>query len=325
MKELSIIIPYIQEYPQILFTIRSIHEELRDIPHEIIAIDNLCEAAKQQLINKHIPIDRGHQHIKDGADVKSLVKSMSVGKDWLKYIHYDEYFSCWQSRNQGIINAEADIVMFIDAHCVPSRDSISGMFSYYKENWHELNGSIHLPLTYHILEDKKLIYKFVYNKFNGRCEYSFSNLNRDGIFEVPCMSSCGLMLHKSYFDMMGLFPQTGIYAGGEHFFNYVFSIMGKKKWIYAKDNVALHHHGEKRDYNYTWGCYQYNRAVANYMFGDEEWLNLYVNSLQIDNNAKKKIIGDVLGKESNIKQRDMIKTHQVISIEDWADKWKVLE
>jgi len=319
--ELSIIIPYIQEYPQILFTIRSIHEELKDIEHEILAIDNLCPPAIEQLKSKNITIDRAHEHINDGIK-PSMIESMAKGKDWLKYIHYTDHFSNSQARNCGIINAKADIVVFIDAHCVPSRGSLSSMFKYYKENWQTLNGSIHLPLTYHILEDNKLIYKFVYHKFNGRCEYSFNNMpDRDDVFEVPCMSACGLMIHKKFFNMMGLFPQTGIYAGGEHFFNYCLSIMGCKKWVYAKDGAVLHHHGEKRDYNYTWGCYQANRAVANYMFGDKEWMELYVNSLQISRIDKNKIINAVLDKKSNIEQRDKIKTYQVISIEDWANNW----
>lgn len=326
MPELSIIIPYIQEYPQILFTIRSIHEQLKnEVDHEIIVIDNLCDAAKEQLNQKGIPIDNGHTHLdKNGELVKGRIESMAELKnnDWLKYINYTDHFSCWQSRNCGIVNSKSDIVMFIDAHCVPSKDSITNMFKYYKENWKKLDGSIHLPLTYHILEEKKLIYKLVTDIDNGLCQYSFSSMpKRDDIFEVPCMSSCGLMLHKSYFDLMGLFPQTGIYAGGEHFFNYVMAIMGKKKWIYGCNDAALHHHGEKRDYNYTWGCYQYNRAVANYMFGDEKWLYLYVNHLNIDSASKQKIIESVLNKKENIDQRSAIIKHQKVSIEQWIEKY----
>lgn len=323
--KLSIIIPYIQEFPQILFTLRSLHEELKDqVDHEILTIDNLNEEARSQIVAKGIKIDKGHLHLNDkGEETQSHIKSMAnqPANKWLKYIHFTDVFSLWQARNCGIKNASGDILMFIDAHCVPSKNSIVNMFNYYEKNWEKLDGSIHLPLTYHILEERRLIYKFVYDKSKGQCQYSFSSLTKeDSIFEVPCMSSCGLMVHKSFFDKMGLFPQKGIYAGGEHFFNYVMAILGKKKWIYSKKNATLFHHGDKRDYNYTWDGYQYNRAVANYMFGGEEWVDLYLDSLNIGDAVKTSIRNSVLNCPENKLQRNHILSQQKITIEEWADK-----
>lgn len=323
-KDLSIIIPYIQEYPQILFTIRSIHEQLKDIDHEIIAVDNLCPPAIEQLKSRGKTIDKGHKNTKkDGSIQNSHIKSMSEvkGNEWLKYIYYEDHFSHWQAKNEALRQSKSDFIMFIDAHCVPSHNSIPNMYKYYVENWEELNGSIHLPLTYHILESRKLIYQLIYDKEIHKCEYSFSSMPKQDIFEVPCMSSCGMMLHKSFFDKVGLFPQTGIYSGGEHFLNFVSSIIGRKKWIYAKDGALLHHHGEKRDYHYTWGCYQYNRIVANYMFGGEKWARYFVNNLKISEKDREKLFQKVVSVEANQKQREKIKKQQVINIEDWAEEW----
>lgn len=325
MKQLSIIIPYIQEYPQILFTLRSIHEQLKEIDHEIIAVDNLCDPAISQLKSKGIKIDKGHTITKeDGTIRNSHIKSMSgvKGNEWLKYIHYTDHFSHWQAKNEAIRQSQSDFIMFIDAHCVPSHNSIFNMYKYYSENWKELNGSIHLPLTYHILEDRKLIYKLKYDEEKHKCEYSFSSMRDSGVFEVPCMSSCGMMLHKSFFDQVGLFPQTGIYSGGEHFLNFVSAILGRKKWIYAENDAVLHHHGEKRDYNYTWGCFQYNRIVANYMFGGEKWARYFVNNLKISEKDREKLFQKVVSLDSNIQQRKNIENQQVMTIEEWAETWK---
>lgn len=321
---ISIVIPYLQEFPQILFTIRAIHEELIDIDHEIIAIDNLNIDAKKQLDSKKIKIDKGHEHLnKQGEITKSHIKSMAESNNlsWLKYMHFEDHFSLWQARNYGIKHSKADIIMFVDAHCLPSKNSIKNMLIYYEQNWEELNGSIHLPLTYHILEKRKLIYKFKFDEPEGVCDYSFTGApNTNDIFEVPCMSACGLMCHRSFFDMMGQFPQKGIYSGGEHFFNFVMAILGKKKWIYSLDGATLFHHGNERDYNYTWGCYQDNRAVSNYMFGGEKWLDLFIKNMKADEKFKKEFKTKILSDE-NINQRNKIVHQQQLSIEDWATKY----
>lgn len=325
MPKLSIVIPYLQEFPQVLFTLRSIHEQLKgEVDHEILAIDNLNKDAKAQLDGKKIAIDKGHEHINaEGVLTPSHIKSMAaqISDGWLKYIHFEDHFSLWQARNCGIQNATGDFIMFVDAHCVPGKDSILNMFRYYSENWETLNGSIHLPLTYHILEDRKLMYRLVYDEPKGLCQYSFMSLTKpDDIFEVPCMSACGMMCHKSLFKKIGLFPQKGIYSGGEHFFNFTMALLGMKKWIYSKNKAVLHHHGDKRDYNYTWDGYQYNRAVSCFMFGGEKWLDLYISNLSINDSAKQKIKDSVISNADNLLQRDMIQKAQVCTIEEWATK-----
>ena len=49
MPELSVIMPFCNEYPQNMFTIQNIAQELRDrVDFEIIAIDNFCEEVQAQ-------------------------------------------------------------------------------------------------------------------------------------------------------------------------------------------------------------------------------------------------------------------------------------
>ena len=49
MADLSVIIPFVNEYPQVMFTIRNIAEELRDrVDFEIIAVNNYCDEVKAQ-------------------------------------------------------------------------------------------------------------------------------------------------------------------------------------------------------------------------------------------------------------------------------------
>jgi len=324
MPELSIIIPFIQEFPQILFTVRSLHEELRDIDHEIIVVDNLTSNAKLQLESKNIKPDLCHEHLdKDGKNALSClaIAQRHGGANWLRYLYYGDIFSCWQARNYGILNSKSPFIMLIDAHCVPSRDSIVNMFRYYQKNWAKLGGSIHLPLTYQILEARKLIYSFDYQPDKGLCQYSFCGIPKqyDGtIFEVPCMSSCGMMCHRDLFNQIGLFPNKGIYSGGEHFLNFVMAIIGKKKWVYNKYGAVLHHHGAKRQYNFTWDCLQYNRITSNLMFGGEKWVDLYINNLTIDDKSKSRLRSKVMEDQELLAHRKKIENMQIIDIEDWA-------
>jgi hypothetical protein len=46
-EKLSVIVPFVNEWPQLVFTLGSIAEELRDrVNFEIIAIDNWCKEAE---------------------------------------------------------------------------------------------------------------------------------------------------------------------------------------------------------------------------------------------------------------------------------------
>ena len=49
---LSIIIPYCNEHPQVLFTVRSVLEEIRGMDAEVIVIDNYCEEVGKQVLKK---------------------------------------------------------------------------------------------------------------------------------------------------------------------------------------------------------------------------------------------------------------------------------
>jgi len=248
--KLSIIIPFCLEWPQVIFTIRSLAEELIEkVDFEIIAIDNYCDEVKKQGRKK----DRASEYI------PSLAKKYS----WLKYLRYSEKLSHWNAKRVGVENSSGDILLFIDAHCVPGRNSIVNAFSYYAKHYKELNGTLHLPLTYHILETQKLIYTPVISPQDGIYHYKFINFPEidKEIFEVKVMSSCGMFMTKDLYDFIGGWPkELGIYGGGENFVNYVLDLFKKKKWIYS--NSVLYHHGDERGYRFNARDYYRNRLIA---------------------------------------------------------------
>lgn len=311
MAELSVIVPFCNEYPQVLFTIQSIAQELRGrVDFEIIAINNYCDEVKQQGIKE----DKGYD----------AVLASERANPWLKVLHYDEKLSHWQSKNLGVKKSSGKFLWFCDAHCMVSRDSLYKMFLYYKARHKNLNGSIHLPLTYKILESHKLIYKLVHNPEIGEVHYSFTGYkvcDRDNLFynhyQVPCMSTCGMMITRDLYDQLGGWPTClGIYGGGENFLNFTLAILGKSVNIYCGE--PLFHHGDKRGYSWNYNCYTSNRIAATYMFGGEALARKYAKHRK----GSQIIIGQIL--EGVLHKcrphREMIKERQTITIDEWLEE-----
>jgi len=309
---LSVIVPFVGEYPQVVFTIRSIAENLMGrADFEVIAVDNWCTEVRRQGFKR----DRG----------SAMIKDMAKTHDWLHYIEYKDKLSHWGAKIKGVSIAKGDIYFFVDAHCIVGRDILYDAFSYYSSQWEKLNGTLHLPLTYHILEKKRLQYSLVYKPEYAELHYTFSEYCPTGknpfVFEVPCMSSCGMLIHKNIYDGFGGFPPLlGIYGGGENFVNFVLAIQGKRKYIFKSD-TALYHHGEKRNYVFNAMDYARNRAIASYMFGGFDWMDKYLRTLEpAPNGWYPKISAQVL--EACGKQKGLIDHTKQIDIEDWVKQWE---
>jgi len=307
--DLTVVVPFVREWPQIAFTLRSIHEALIGVEHEILAIDNLMPKME---------VDQGSGNVKGMAN-----QTTKSGDPWLKYYPYQDKLSHWQCKNFGTNKASADIMWFVDAHCEVGHDSVRSMFKFYKENWAELDGSIHLPLTYHILETKELIYKAVIDRSTGNYGYSFNSYNPNlwpEVQEVPVMSTCGMMIHKNYLDQLGGWPvELGIYHGGEHFINYCQAIIGLKKYIWKAR--PLFHHGDKRGYSWNHYDQRRNRCIANYMFGGEELLTKWIEtSAKLSANEGARVKNNIMA--TCRKHRDHILSQQVFEIDEWIERWQ---
>lgn len=305
MAELSIIMPYVNEWPQAAFTIASISEELRDeVDFEIITVDNYVECAETN------PPDKLKEHL----------DAIAKGTPWLKSLEYKKKLSHWQSKNHAIQNSTGKFLWFCDSHCVISKGSLVRMFNYYKDNHEELNGTIHLPLTYHILEWRKLIYKLVDQLDTGVMHYSFTGFKPDdNPYRVSCMSTCGMMMSRALYDLLGGWPkEMGIYGGGEHFINFTLAVLGKTINIWP--DHPLRHHGDKRGYSYRYDDYHRNRMIATYMFGGKELLYLYARNCKGDQATLHNMAKGV--EHSCIEHRNHIKLNQQTDITSWSRKIK---
>ena len=312
--KLSVIIPYAQEHPQIAFTVQSIYCELRDkCDFEIIVIDNHCDELQAQLDKKGELRDRGGEYM----------KSLAGGsRPWLKYLAYDTKLSHWQAKNLGVASSDGEFLWFVDSHCVPSCGSLIEMFDYYKDHHRELNGTLHMPLAY-MLEapGRELIYKLVTNPKHGVVHYSFTKYRQPAApYQVPCMSTCGMMMSREIYDTLGGWPaELGIYGGGEHFINFTMAVLGKTINIYPCK--PLYHYAAPRGYHWNYIDYHRNRCIATFMFGGEEWARRYIMNIKPHDASgdamKTSVFSTIIGSKQCIAHREYIQKQQKTSIVTW--------
>jgi glycosyltransferase involved in cell wall biosynthesis len=280
---------------------------------EIIVIDNYCSELEEQFKIKKMERDRGSHYMSGLA---------TSDRPWLKYVTYDKKLSHWQAKNKGVSVSDGEFLWFCDSHCVPSQGALISMFTYYKMHHKEMNGSVHLPLSY-MLEKPglELIYKLVTDMSKAVVHYSFTRYREPVVpfhpYEVPAMSTCGMMMTRELYNELGGWPVSlGIYGGGENFINFTLSILGKKKWIYPER--PLYHYAAPRGYYWNYNDFHRNRCCASYMYGGKDFAKLYMTGVKGSQLLLQKLCEDVVneGKE----QREMIEKKQVITIQDWVEK-----
>lgn len=330
----------------------------RGFPFEIIAVNNYCDQlvgqARRIAGKKMLEFLKGTEQ--EGCiesftpeDILDLVKAIppvwedrsgaaikaSAGKNpWLKYVEYKDKLSHWQAKRVGVEQSEYDTLLFLDAHVVPTPTLAAMFYQYRYDKAHGFSngtglsrnispyfwdiGTMHMPLTYKILEWRKIIYKIVFEAPHF-WTYSFTGFkNCSTPYEVPCMSTCGMMISRHIYDAVGGWPKSlGIYGGGENFMNYTLAVCGYKKFIYP--HATLFHHGERRDYHYEYDDTLYNRMLAHYLFGGTKWLELFARHSKGNRNAIDIMKMNIMDMEKE--HRDKIASIQKYDIEEWADDW----
>lgn len=351
MKKLSIIIPFAGEYPQVLFTVQSIACSLKGkLDFEIIVVNNDCQELRQQWTHARTKISNqfNQAEVITPEMVDNIVHPLSImagrnpncleglersgdalkvscesagGNKWLKYLEFSDRLSHWECKRLACQEATGDAFLFIDSHCVPSQ-GIDEMFNNYIP--YSDKAVFHMPLTYKILEWRRMAYKMVIqNAFYGYTltgHPSAEDCKPLVLKKVPVMSSCGLMISRKIYDKIGGWPEGfGAYGGGENFMNYALAVIGIDKYLY--NPVTLHHHGEKRDYHSDYTTTLWNRLVAHFLFGGEQCaINLAIHS-KGRRDVINALITDILKSDIYRVHRNIIKENTKIDLDEWVDGW----
>lgn len=327
MSKLSVIIPFCNEFPQAVFTIQAVLEELKiaHFSYEVIVIDNYCKEVGDQKLKDELcpfcmhPYEVFRTQDKGGEFLSDKVK---YHPGILKYIKYDQKLSHWNAKNAGVEASTGNVLLFLDAHVVPSQGSVRAMYNYYINHYEELNGTLHLPLSYLLSKTgQELIYRIETDPSRGFYHYTFSSYrNLTMPYIVPCASTCGMMMHRELYDLLGGWPtELGIYGGGENFINYCLAVLGKNKWIMTTG--PLYHYASERGYYYNFDDFIRNRTIATYMFAGEEAAYLFIKNCQGNIEILEKIYQNAVSKTEN--HRKLIESKQQLDIGEWLIKMKI--
>ena len=302
--KLSVIIPYCNEYPQIIFTVQNIMTELEGIDAEVITISNKGNIPFTTKDGTIIP-DYGFWKLQNSSYAKT-------GK--LKNIRYDDKQGHWGAKNAGIKLATGKRLLFIDSHCVVSKNAILDMMNTPCE------GSLHMQIHY-MLDTKPLIYSARPESMH----YTFAGCpsGKTSPFQVPVMSTCGMMIERKTLDHIGKWnPELGIYGGGENYMMYKLGTCGYP--IQIHHTAALYHYAEKRGYSWNYDDHVRNQFIAAYCVGGEEWLQVLAEERKIKKNSNKvridEIADDVRAKCQE--DRDYIKSIQKYTIAEYFKMWE---
>jgi len=294
--KLSIIIPYCNEYPQVNFTVQNLISEMEGIDAEIITIDN-----KSKEIN---PRDKAFE---------TLQRSPYVRRGILKNIKYDEKLSHWQAKNAGIEIAKGKRLLFLDAHVILGKGSLMTMMKT------KIEGSLHFPICY-MLDPKKLIYRMRPEEMH----YSFMSMpDKQEPFEVPVMSTCGMMIERKTLDRIGRWnKELGIYGGGENYMMYKLGTCGYP--IVVHPRVSLFHFADRRGYSWNYDDYVRNTFIAAYTVGGEEWLQKLMDIRKNKKGNRPEVIDRIADdvREKCREDREYIKARQKVTIGEYFERWR---
>lgn len=317
--DLSVILPYVNEYPQIAFTLQTIVNDLRTAAFkwEVITVNNYCDQVRSQGFDE----DRGYEYL------EKLARGPASG--YLRNYRHDKKLSCWGSRSAGARASSGHTLLFLDSHVVPTPGTIQDQ--YYTFQSMRENGTLHLPLSY--LNDRpgnELIYRLRYNKRIGMAHYVFHKDNQTkgtfALIELPCMSNCGMMIGRELFvDTLGCYPEAlGIYGGGENYFNFTLSVLGYKKFLMAGSS-PLYHYAESRGYRFDGLDWLRNRLIAIYLAGGEDWADRCVKGMSQENKAPSRQIRiiheEVMLNDDLRSRRKEIKAESRYTLDEWLDQW----
>lgn len=339
--DLSVVIPFCNEMPQMAFTTQALIEELDGFCHyEIILVDNMSH---DHLVTKagdreYPTFSRNYLY---NSTTGAKMSTWFFRKGVIKLFIYDAKQGHWNAKNHGIANSTGKYVFFLDAHCIMKRDSVRKMLTFLRENEgktyeHPMTpgkpwrvGAVHAYINY-MLDSRSLEYKpqkktFGYQFCSHQMVVTKENPRTLAFptkpYQVCVMSTCGMMCPRAVLDDLGAWnPEFGIYGGGESYMNWKQSTCGYGHWIHPE--AWCWHFADKRGYSWNHSDFVRNSFIAAYVVGGEEFLQQ-----QIDARKKKENPGhiDVLANDVREKCKtdmEFIHGRQVIDFEAYIAWWE---
>jgi len=316
-KEISVIMPFCNEMPQVIFTVQSLVEELHGFcDYEIILIDNLssdkmmCKTEEREWPVRQRAFFSNH---------KGTINTWLFRKKFIKYLQYDDKKGHWNAKNHGIVNSTGKYLFFLDAHCVMKRDSLRKMIRHARyldtvEKW----GGLHAYINY-MLDSHRLEYKVQRKTFGY--QFCSAQPGRKEPYKVCVMSTCGMLSPRTVFDELGPWhPELGIYGGGESYINWKQSTCGYHHWIHQE--AECWHYADKRGYAWNHGDFVRNSFIAAYVVGGDKFLEeqIILRKQKERHNVIDELAADVREKCGD--EMRFIASKQVETFDQYISRWE---
>lgn len=370
MSDLAVIIPYSGEFPHVHYTLQSLLTELSDqVSFEIILVDNSPTEQQSQ-------VDRALDcMLKDEKDTSWLIrlkrsnhfshwgaKNDAVSQTNAPFLFFLDahclvapgtlrdmfrlYKSSWEMLN-GSLHLPISDFLKADWPKVYRLvyDEAIGLLHY--ENKRAEFKIDDMALTHVITIDKALT-----KESRERLEALIASWRDPAIFDVPyypvlpvipshtvpapCMSTCGMMCHRSHIvDDLQYWPEElGSYGGGENYYNFTMARLGRNINIFPV--TPLRHWSIpgvwSRDYQITYSQWAENIVIATYLVAGEEWVDRLLTGRQSlpdwhpvrclhGNRRFERGMRELITRPSLVQRHDILNERALMTIEQWAEKW----
>ena len=340
--DLSIVIPYCNEMPQVAFTVQGLIEELDGFcKYEIILVDNMS--------HNNVTVKAGEREYPAfsrnyfyNSETGAIMSTLFFRKGVIKWFKYDVKQGHWNAKNFGIQNSTGKYLFFLDSHCIMKRDSLRKMLTWLKsvdgkevpcpipgqKPWRV--GAVHAYINY-MLDSRSLEYKPQRKTFGYQfCTHQMEPYESAGKrllrfpsapYQVCVMSTCGMMCPRSVIDELGAWnTEFGIYGGGESYINWKQSTCGFGHWIHPA--AWCWHFADKRGYSWNHSDYVRNSFIAAYTVGGDKFIQDQVDERKRKDNPS---AIDALADDVRTKckaDHDFIHSRQVIPFEDYMSYWE---
>jgi len=243
----------------------------------------------------------------------------------VKYVKYDATKSHWIAKNKGLELATGRNIFFIDAHCIIGRDSLRKMIEFL-DNFEGKVGGVHM--YHHPMIMKFRTYEHMpKRKFTFRFRRAQQGEKFEKPYEVAHMTTCGMMCPKKVFNELGGWNDYfGTRWGGEAYINLKHATCGYPHFIHPE----AHYYHYKHSYGYTFDLkndgYK-NIMIPAYTLGGEEFFKGFVDRLCKQKGVKTRpshydrLAENVRAKCK--KDRDFIASKQIMTLEEFYDKWEI--
>lgn len=314
-KDLSVIIPFCNEMPQVAFTAQALVEELHGFcDYEIVLVDNLSDDEVEcSTKDRKWPV-RSRKFFKSE---KGQINTWLFRSGHIKYLVFDDKKGHWNAKNYGIKNSTGRNVFFLDAHCIMKRDSLRKMHTWLDAQTEKVGG-VHAYINY-MLDSHSLEYRVQRKTFGY--QFCSKQKNRKSPYKVCVMSTCAMLTPRYALDDLGAWsPELGIYGGGESYINWKQSTCGYHHWIHPE--AECWHYAEKRGYSWNHSDFVRNSFIAAYVVGGDAYLDEQVQQrLHKDNPVViNRLAEDVRAKCKA--ERDFIASKQVETFDQYIARWE---